>query len=112
MTPKPAKENTTPTSDNKATATTDTKLIPKNADQVKQAIALGKDMLKEMASNPDITKANIARAMYPLIQDESREVIAAAFIEGAGLTEKGAMTYYYNTKRQAAKAKPATDASA
>lgn len=83
-------------------------LTPKNADHVKKAIALGKEMAKDMASNPEITKASIALAMYPLIQEESREVIAAAFVEGAGLTEKGAMTYYYNTKRKATKAKSTT----
>lgn len=87
-------------------------LTPKQPDQVNKAIALGKDMIKDMVSNPEITKASIALAMYPLIQDESREVIAAAFIEGAGLTEKGAMTYFYNTKRKAAKAKPTTNPEA
>lgn len=87
-------------------------LTPKQPDQVKKAIALGKEMAKDMASNPEITKASVALAMYPLLKDESREVIAAAFVEGAGLTEKGAMTYYYNTKRKAAKAKSASNPEA
>jgi predicted DNA-binding protein (UPF0251 family) len=82
-------------------------LTPKNAEQLKKAIALGKDMTKQMAKNPDISKATIARAMYALIHEESREVIAQAFVEGATLTPKGAMTYYYNTKRKAAKNKGA-----
>ena len=79
-------------------------LTPKNPDQLKKAVALGREMVKEMATNPEITKATIARKMYELIKDESREVIAQAFVDGATLTPKGAMTYYYNAKRSTAKA--------
>ena len=32
-----------------------------------------------------------------------RETVVAAFVEGAGLTEKGALTYWYNCRRKAAK---------
>lgn len=76
----------------------------KNPANVKQAVAIGQEMTTKAADDPEITKAAIARAMYPLIQDEAREVIAQAFVDGAGLTPKGAMTYYYNTKRKAGKA--------
>jgi hypothetical protein len=51
----------------------------------------------------EVTKADIARAMWPLIKDESRDVIVQAFIEGAALTPKGAQTYFYNCKRWARK---------
>ena len=37
------------------------------------------------------------------MKDEPKEVIVAAFIEGATLTEKGALTYWYNCRRKAAK---------
>jgi hypothetical protein len=73
---------------------------PKNPDQLKKAVALGKEMVKEMATNPELTKADIARKMYELIHGEPREIIAQAFVDGANLTPKGAMTYYYNCKRK------------
>ena len=34
---------------------------------------------------------------------EQKELIIAAFVSGATLTEKGAMTYWYNCRRKAAK---------
>ena len=68
---------------------------PANLENYKKAINLG----KELSKNPDKTKADVSREMFPLIQDEKREVIAKAFIEGAGLTEKGAMTYVYNVRQ-------------
>ena len=85
------------TSSTKATETPK----PVNAAEYKKAVALG----KELAKTPDITKAEIARQMYPLISDEDKKVIAQAFIEGAGCTEKGAMTYVYNVRRQLQKQK-------
>jgi len=69
---------------------------PKNANNYKKAISLG----KELGKTPDITKAEVARKMFPLIQDEDRDVIAKAFVEGANLTPKGAMTYVYNVRRK------------
>lgn len=51
------------------------------------------------------TKADAARAMFKVIHSESKEIIVAAFIEGADLTEKGALTYWYNCKRRASKDK-------
>jgi hypothetical protein len=38
--------------------------------------------------------------MFELIHDEDREVVSKAFMEGANLTEKGSMTYYYNCRRK------------
>ncbi len=49
------------------------------------------------------TKADAARAMYELISAEDKDVIVAAFVAGATLTEKGALTYWYNCRRKAAK---------
>ena len=73
-----------------------TETNPKNVANYKKAVALGKDLSK----TPDITKAEVARKMFELIQDEPREVIAKAFVEGANLTPKGAMTYVYNIRRK------------
>ena len=77
--------------------TTEPKVTPKNADQVKKAVALGKEMMKK---GDEVTKVEVARAMYELIHEESREVIVQAFIDGANLTPKGAQTYFYNCKRK------------
>ncbi len=92
-----------------AEATTKTEAIPApakqepakpvNAAAVKKAILLGKEMSKQ----PEVTKADVARKMFELISGEPREVIVQAFVEGAGLTPKGAQTYFYNCKRKAAK---------
>lgn len=65
---------------------------------VKEAIAQGKAIIKDGKS-----KADAARAIYTLIKDEPKEVIVAAFVEGATLTPKGALTYWYNCKRRTAK---------
>jgi hypothetical protein len=69
---------------------------PKNDVAFKKAVALGKEMLKK----GEVTKADVARKMFELIKDEPREVVVQAFIDGAGLTPKGASTYYYNVKRK------------
>jgi hypothetical protein len=69
---------------------------PKNLQKVKEAIALG----KKLSKTPGITKVSVATEMFALIHEEPREVIAKAFMEGANLTEKGSMTYYYNCRRK------------
>ena len=70
-----------------------------NPATVRKAVALGKEIRKQ----PDKTKADAAREIYALISGEPREIIIQAFIDGAGLTPKGAQTYFYNCKRKAAK---------
>lgn len=67
--------------------------------KIKEAIAQGKVLIKDGKS-----KADAARAMFALIHDEQKEAIVAAFVEGATLTEKGALTYWYNCKRRANRA--------
>lgn len=65
---------------------------------VQKAIAQGKALIAEGKS-----KADAARAMFESIHGEPKEVIVAAFVAGAALTEKGALTYWYNCKRLRAK---------
>ena len=88
-----------PAASTKTTETTENTPAPKNADHVKKAITLGKEMTKK----GEVTKADVSRKMYEIIKDESREVIIQAFVDGAGLTPKGAQTYFYNAKRKMAK---------
>lgn len=69
---------------------------PKNAAKVKKAIELGKEL---KGKEKEITKADIARKMWPLVKDEPRDIIVDAFVKGAGLTPMGAQTYFYNCRR-------------
>jgi hypothetical protein len=71
-----------------------------NPAAVKKAVALGKEIRKESEK----TKADAARAMFELISGEPREIVIQAFTDGAGLTPKGAQTYFYNCKRKSKKA--------
>lgn len=74
------------------------KKIDLSKPSVKEAIVQGKAIIKEGKS-----KADAARAIYALLKSEEKEVIVAAFVAGATLTEKGALTYWYNCKRRAEK---------
>ena len=91
----PKKENTKNTEpDNKP----DQKKTDPNKSLIKEAVSKGLAIIKEGKS-----KADAARAIYGLLKDEEKEVIVAAFVEGATLTEKGALTYWYNCRRKADK---------
>lgn len=65
---------------------------------LQDAIAQGKAMIADGK-----TKADAARLIFSLINSEEKETIVAAFVAGATLTEKGALTYWYNCRRRAAK---------
>ncbi|MEL4181671.1 hypothetical protein [Roseateles sp. PN1] len=65
---------------------------------VRSAIVDGKALIDSGKS-----KADAARTIFDLIKNESKEVIVAAFVEGATLTPKGALTYWYNCRRRASK---------
>jgi len=73
--------------------TTSTKKPDFNKVNIKKAIAQGKEMIKSGKS-----KADVSREIYNLVKDEDREVILHFFQQGAGLTEKGSLTYLYNVK--------------
>jgi hypothetical protein len=49
------------------------------------------------------TKIDAAMAIYRLIEDHSQETAVKAFIQGASLTERGALTYWYNCRRKRAR---------
>lgn len=77
------------------------KKIDLNTPAIRDAIAKGKALIKEGKS-----KADAAMVIYEALKAEDKEVIAAAFVQGATLTEKGAVTYFYNCKRKAKKTLP------
>lgn len=94
-------EATTKKTAPKSVVTTETKAevkIDLSKPNIKEAIAQGLAVLKDGK-----TKADAARVIYAAIKDEPKEVVVAAFVQGATLTEKGALTYWYNCKRKAAK---------
>ena len=71
----------------------------KNPAAVKKAVAMGKEMLKVANTR----KATVAMNIYEHLVDEPRDIIVQAFIDGAGLTPKGAQTYFYNCRRKVKK---------
>lgn len=73
---------------------------PTNAENFHKAIQIGQTAIKEGK-----TKADAVRMMFPMVFEEPREVIWQAFIDGAGLTDKGAVTYLYNVRRAHKKGK-------
>ncbi|MDP2025617.1 hypothetical protein [Sulfuriferula sp.] len=78
------------------------KKIDLNKQSIKEAIAKGKALIKDGKS-----KADAAMEIFVALKDEDKDVVIAAFIQGATLTEKGAVTYWYNCRRKAKKtAKP------
>lgn len=66
---------------------------------IKEAIAKGRAVTKEGKS-----KAESAMVIFEALKDEEKDVVIAAFVQGATLTEKGAVTYWYNCRRKAKKA--------
>ena len=87
-----------------APAAVEPKKIDLNKPVIKDAITKGKELLKEGK-----TKADVAMVIFEALKDENKDTVIAAFVQGATLTEKGAVTYWYNCKRKAKKsaAKPA-----
>lgn len=75
------------------------KKIDLNKPSIKDAIAKGKALIKEGKS-----KADAAMVIYEALKAEDKEVIAAAFVQGADLTAQGSVTYFYNCRRKSNKA--------
>ena len=80
-------------------AAVEPKKIDMNKPSIKDAIAKGQALIKEGKS-----KADAAMVIYEALKAEDKEVIAAAFVLGATLTEKGSVTYFYNCRRKSKKA--------
>lgn len=59
------------------------------------AIIAGKALIDE--GKP---KIDAAMSIYIALLGESQDTVVSAFIEGAALTPKGAVTYWYNCKRK------------
>ena len=77
------------------TAVIESKKIDLNKPVFKDAIAKGKAIITEGKS-----KVDAAMSIYQALNAEEKELIIAAFVQGATLTEKGAVTYFYNCRRK------------
>ena len=71
------------------------KKIDLNKPVIKEAITKGKAIISEGKS-----KVDAAMTIYQSLNTEDKDVIIAAFVQGATLTEKGAVTYFYNCRRK------------
>ena len=69
--------------------------ITPSDDLIFQAIAEGQALISEGK-----TKVEAAMAIYRHLHESPQEVVLQAFIEGAALTPKGALTYWYNCRRK------------
>ena len=75
-----------------------TATVPTDEAVIAKAIAEGRKMIEAGKS-----KIDTALAMYEQLEGMEQDVVVKAFIEGATLTEKGALTYWYNCRRRLAK---------
>ena len=64
-------------------------------DLITQAVAEGQALIAEGK-----TKVEAAMAIYRHLNESPQEVVINAFIDGASLTPKGALTYWYNCRRK------------
>ena len=92
-------DKTAATTENTTATATQPKKIDLGKAAIKEAIAKGKAVIKEGKS-----KADAAMVIFEALKDEENDVVIAAFVQGATLTEKGAVTYWYNCRRKAKKA--------
>lgn len=62
---------------------------------IERSIQIAKSA-RSMGSN----KIDAVRRMYPMIAKESKEAIWYAIIHGVELSSRGAVTYYYNMRKE------------
>jgi len=74
------------------------KKLDMNKPIIKDAIAKGNALIKEGK-----TKADVAMVIFEALKAEEKDAVIAAFVQGATLTEKGAVTYWYNCRRKSKK---------
>ena len=72
--------------------------VPVQVNAFTQAVSEGKVLIESGKS-----KREAAMAIYSILQDKGKDDVIKAFIEGASLTEKGAVTYWYYCRRKVGK---------
>jgi len=71
-----------------------------DAARIAKAILEGKRVIKEGG-----TKVDASMIIFRVINDLDQETVVKAFVDGATLTPKGALTYWYNCRRKLQKEK-------
>lgn len=72
-----------------------TETITPSDDLVAMAVTEGQSLIAEGK-----TKVEAAMAIYRHLQESPQDVVLQAFIDGASLTPKGALTYWYSCRRK------------
>lgn len=98
MTKPSAKKTQSETKEPSPGSVTEAKKVDLSDPELQRAIDQGLALIKDGKS-----KADAARAIYDLLETQGKDVIVAAFVAGATLTEKGALTYWYNCRRKKSK---------
>ncbi|MCD2183660.1 hypothetical protein [Rhizobium sp. GN54] len=80
----------------KAKNTTET--VPADDTVIAKAVTEGRAMIAAGKS-----KIDTALAIYETLEGMAQDEIVKAFVDGATLTEKGALTYWYNCRRRLTK---------
>ena len=62
---------------------------------INQAVAEGRSLIEQGK-----TKIEASMAIYNVLKTYPQETVVSAMIDGAKLTPKGAMTYWYNCRRK------------
>ena len=75
-----------------------TPATPATSESTESAIEQGRLLIDQGKS-----KTEAAMAIFRLIGDQDQQLVLNAFITGASLTPKGALTYWYNCERKIAK---------
>lgn len=68
---------------------------------VEKAVAEAREMMSRGS-----TKIDAAMAMFRQLENHPQDVVVRAFIDGAGLTDRGALTYWYNCRRKRSRERP------
>lgn len=72
-----------------------TKSSKDNSAKISKAVQAGQKVIKEGG-----TKVEASMAIFRLLHDLEQDVVVKAFVDGATLTPKGALTYWYNCRRR------------
>jgi hypothetical protein len=70
-------------------------LSKQDQSRITKSIQEGQMIIKEGG-----TKVQSSMAIFGVIHDLDQDTVVKAFIEGASLTPKGALTYWYNCRRK------------
>lgn len=74
------------------------KISKQDQAKIDKAVQVGQKIIKDGG-----TKVDASMAIYREIHIFEQDVVVKAFVDGATLTPKGALTYWYNCRRKLVK---------